>query len=180
MTNIEIIASSKKIKTVEDILKNIDLIADLVKEDSVRIIRSTGGFCDETFEEKYAEAVKWTKKQLDKHHLLFYQRIYTCKNVKQAIKLLIARITNNVRNQFNSNRKDTVAYWSVREKDTFYENVLLEMNATDPLQILLDKEMQILAEEAQQKNLEEYKEELLKIAEIKKNENNNLQLVISF
>jgi len=180
MTNIEILANSSRIQKIEDIFYNLELIFDLLKEDVIRIIQKFGGYKDDLFEEKYAEAKIWTTKQLNKHHLKLYQRIYTCKSVKQAIKLLIARITNNVRNQFNSNRKDTVAYWSVREKDTFYENVLLEMNANDPLEILLDEEMQILLDEDKQENLTNYKNEIIKIMKVEKNKNNHFQLSLNF
>ena len=180
MTNIEIIAGSQKIRKVEDILENIDLISDLLKEDVVRIIKKVDYFCDESFEEKYAEAILHTKKQLNKHHLRLYKRIFTCKNIKQALNLLLIRMANNVKNQFDKNRKGTVAYWSAKTKETVKQNVTEKMQAADPLALLLDKEMQILAEEAKIENLKEYKKELLKIAEIKKNENNNFQLVISF
>ena len=180
MTNIEILAGSSKIKTVEDILKNLDLITDLLKEDVVRIIKKTGGFTDDTFEGKYAEAIKWTKKQLNKHHLKLYQRIFKCDDIKAALRLLLVRITNNTRNQFDTKRKNTVSYWSLRKTQNLHEKIIEKMQAEDPLEILLDKEMQILSKEAKIENLKEYKKELLKIAEIKKNENNNLQMVISF
>ena len=179
MTNIEIIAQSSKIKKIEDILENLDLILDLLKEDVIKIIKATGGFCDESFEEKYAQATRWTKKQLDKHHLRFYKRIYTCNTVKQALKLLLTRIVANTRNQFDNKRKNTVAYCSAKVKETLKQNVVEKMQL-DPLELLLDKEMQILSDQEKIENLKEYKKELLKIAEIKKNENNNLQLVISF
>ena len=179
MTNIEIIAQSSKIKKIEDILENLDLIFDMLKEDVIKIIKATGGFCDESFEEKYAQATRWTKKQLDKHHLRLYKRIYTCNSVKQALKLLLTRIVANTRNQFDNKRKNTVAYCSAKVKETLKQNVVEKMQL-DPLELLLDKEMQILSDQEKIENLKEYKKELLKIAEIKKNENNNLQLVISF
>jgi len=180
MTNIEIIANSKKIKTVEDILKNIDLISDLIKEDVKRIIRSAGFFIDELFEEKYAAAIKWTKKQLDKHHLLLYQRIYKCKNIKQVLNLLLIRITNNVRNQFDSKRKGTVAYFNSQKKGIMNEEILEKMTAEDPLEILLDQEMQILTTEAKQESLTNYKNEIRKIMKVEKTKNNYLQLALNF
>ena len=180
MTNIEIIAGSTKIKKVEDILVNIDLIADLLKEDSVRIIRSTGGFCDETFEEKYAEAIKWTKKQLNKHHLKLYQRIFKCDDIKAALRLLLVRITANIKNQFNLHRKGTVSYNKNLKKQQLKDDVIKNMNMDDPLEILLSEEMQILSEEVKIKNLKNYKEEIAKIAKIEKNENNNFQLIFNF
>ena len=179
MTNIEIIAGSTKIKKVEDILVNIDLIADLVKEDSVRIIRSTGGFCDETFEEKYAEAIKWTKKQLNKHHLKLYQKIFQCGDIKVALQLLLVRITANVKNQFDAKRKNTVGYWNSKKKATLNSEVMEKINAADPLQILLDAEMQILAEEDAEKNIEKYKNEIKEITKIVK-VGNHFQLEVDF
>jgi len=178
MTNIEIIANSKKIKTVEDILKNIDLISDLFKEDVVRIIKKAGGFIDDTFEEKYAAAIKWTIKQLNKHNLRLYKRIFTCKSVKEALKLLLIRITNNVRNQFCAERKGTVAYCSAKVKETLKQNVVEKMHL-DPLELLLDKEMQILAEKDARKNLKEYKNEIKEITKIKK-VGNHFQLFFDF
>ena len=179
MSNIEIIASAPKIKKVEDILVNIDLISDLLKEDVVRIIKKVDYFCDESFEEKYAEAILHTKKQLNKHHLRLYKRIFTCKNIKQALNLLLIRMANNVKNQFDKNRKGTVAYWNAKTKETVKQNIIKKMNANDPLEILLDQEMQILAEEAQQKNLEEYKEELKQITRIEK-VGNHFQLAFNY
>ena len=180
MSNIEIIASAPKIKKVEDILVNIDLISDLLKEDVVRIIKKVDYFCDESFEEKYAEAILHTKKQLNKHHLRLYKRIFTCKNIKQALNLLLIRMANNVKNQFDKNRKGTVAYWSAKTKETVKQNVSEKMQAADPLALLLDKEMQILSEEEKIENLKNYKEEIAKIAKIEKNENNNFQLIFNF
>ena len=179
MTNIELIANSPKIKTIADILKNIDLIFDLLKEDSVRIIRSTGGFIDEAFEEKYAEAIKWTKKQLNKHHLKLYQRIFKCDDIKAALRLLLVRITANIKNQFDNKRKNTVAYCSAKVKETLKQNVVEKINAADPLQILLDAEMQILAEEDAEKNIEKYKNEIKEITKIDK-VGNYFQLAFSF
>ena len=180
MTNIELIANSPKIKTIADILKNIDLITDVLKEDAMRIIKRKGGFTDNDWEQYYAEAAKWTKKQLNKHHLKFYQRIFKCGDIKAALRLLLVRIIANVKNQFDKNRKGTVAYWSAKTKETVKQNVTEKMQAADPLALLLDKEMQILAEEAKIENLKNYKEEIAKIAKIEKNENNNFQLIFNF
>ena len=179
MTNIELIANSPKIKTIADILKNIDLITDVLKEDAMRIIKRKGGFTDNDWEQYYAEAAKWTKKQLNKHHLKFYQRIFKCGDIKAALRLLLVRIIANVKNQFDKNRKGTVAYWSAKTKETVKQNIIKKMNANDPLEILLDQEMQILAEEAQQKNLEEYKEELKQITRIEK-VGNHFQLAFNY
>ena len=161
------------------VTKNLDLISDLLKEDVIRITKAAGGFCDESFEEKYAQAIEWTKKQLNKHHLKLYKRIFTCKSVKQALNFLLIRITNNVRNQFDAKRKNTVAYWSSKKKEELRQNVVEKMQL-DPLELLLDKEMQILVKEAKIKNLKNYKEEIAKIAKIEKNENNNFQLIFNF
>ena len=179
MTNIEILAGSEKIKKIEDILENLDLIFDMLKEDVIKIIKATGGFCDESFEEKYAQATRWTKKQLDKHHLRIFKRIYTCNSVKQALKLLLTRIVANTRNQFDNKRKNTVAYCSAKVKETLKQNVVEKINAADPLQILLDAEMQILAEEDAEKNIEKYKNEIKEITKIDK-VGNYFQLAFSF
>ena len=180
MTNIELIANSPKIKTIADILKNIDLITDVLKEDAMRIIKRKGGFTDNDWEQYYAEAAKWTKKQLNKHHLKFYQRIFKCGDIKAALRLLLVRIIANVKNQFDKNRKGTVAYWSAKTKETVKQNFTEKMQAADPLALLLDKEMQILSEEEKIENLKNYKEEIAKIAKIEKNENNNFQLIFNF
>ena len=179
MTNIEIIAGSAKIKKIEDIFENLDLIFDLLKEDVGRIIAKAGGYIDSEFDTKYAEAIKWTKKQLSKHHLKLYQRIFKCGDIKAALRLLLVRIIANVKNQFDKNRKGTVAYWSAKTKETVKQNIIKKMNANDPLEILLDQEMQILAEEAQQKNLEKYKEELKQITRIEK-VGNHFQLAFNY
>ena len=179
MTNIEIIAGSPKIKKIEDILQNLDIIADLLKEDVIRIIQKKGGYVDSEFESKYSKAKSWTETQLKKHHLTLYKRIYTCKNIKKVLEILLIRIVANTRNQFDSKRKNTVAYWSTKTKETVKQNIIKKMNANDPLEILLDQEMQILAEEAQQKNLEDYKEELKQITRIEK-VGNHFQLAFNY
>lgn len=170
MTNIEIIENSGKIKTIEDILENIDLISDLLREDVARIIASKGGYTDYDFEQYYSEAIRWTKIQLEKHHLKIYKRIFKCGNIKAALRLLLVRITSNVKNQFVTNRKGTVAYHKSLKKREMEENVMEKMNADDPLNLLLDQEMQILVKENDIQNLNKYKKEIAKIVKIKKNQ----------
>lgn len=180
MTNIELIANSSKIKKIEDILLNVDLVADLLMEDVIKIIKKNGGYIDFDINMYYAEAIKWTKIQLNKHHLKLYKRIFTCGNIKAALQLILVRIVANIKNQFDLHRKGTVAFYKSLKKQEIQEDIIKKMNTSDPLELLLDVEMQILVKEERLEYLKLYKKKLLEIVKIKKNENNNLQMIISF
>ena len=99
----QIIKNCNKIVNVNDVLNNLDLISDIVKEDVFRITKSKGIFFAD-FEFTYANAVTILKNQLKKSHLKAIKRFIHCKNIENATSWLIQRIISNMRNISKNNR----------------------------------------------------------------------------
>ncbi len=90
----EIINYSHKIKTTYDLINNLDLISELVKEDVFKITKSKQIFFAD-FDFTYADAVDMLRIQLQKSYLKGTKRFIQSKNIEEALKWLISRILNN-------------------------------------------------------------------------------------
>ncbi len=97
MQLVEILSNSNKIKTVDDLLNHFDLVVELAREDILKIAKSKRlKFND--FDFAYSCSVEIIKKQLLKKHLQAIQRFFNFDNLENALKWLISRILNNMRN----------------------------------------------------------------------------------
>ena len=97
MQLVEILSSSNKIKTVDDLLNHFDLVVELARDDIYKIAKSKQLlFGDYDF--AYADAVDMLKRQLQKSHLKGISRFLQCENISNAVSWLIERLLNNMRN----------------------------------------------------------------------------------
>ncbi|MBP9491036.1 MAG: hypothetical protein KBE77_06270 [Aliarcobacter sp.] len=97
MQLVEILSYSNKIKTVDDLLNNFDLVAELARDDIYKIAKSKRLLFSD-FDFAYADAVEMLKSQLQKSHLKGISRFLQCKNISNAVSWLIERLLNNMRN----------------------------------------------------------------------------------
>lgn len=93
----EIIKSCSKIKTVDDLLANFDVIIELAKDDVQRIAQSKNLFFFD-FDFTYNDATKMLKRTIQKTHLRAVQKFLTCDNVDEAARWVCQRLLNNMRN----------------------------------------------------------------------------------
>lgn len=105
MKLIEILSHCNKIEKIDDLLNNYDLIVELAKLDVKKILKSKQiRFPD--FEFSYSTSVLMTKDQLSKKYLTGSKRFLNSTNINDAIRWLISRLVNNMRNSaFNRKYK---------------------------------------------------------------------------
>ena len=98
MNTIEILIYYSKLKTVQDLVNNIDLVTDIVKDDVYKIAKSKQIYFAD-FDFTYGCAVEILRKQLSKIHLKGIKKFFlNCNNLENGLKWLISRILNNMRN----------------------------------------------------------------------------------
>jgi hypothetical protein len=97
MQLVEILSSSNKIKTVDDLLNHFDLVIELARDDIYKIAKSKRLLFSD-FDFAYADAVEMLKSQLQKSHLKGISRFLRCENIANAVSWLIERLLNNMRN----------------------------------------------------------------------------------
>lgn len=93
----EIIKNSKKIATVDDVVNNIDFIAEIAKEDVLKIAKSKRIYFAD-FDFTYSDAVEMLRNQLQKSDLKGIRRFLGFKNIANAGSWLIERLVNNMKN----------------------------------------------------------------------------------
>lgn len=93
----EILSSSNKIKTIDDLLNHFDLVVELARDDICKIAKSKRLLFGD-FDFVYADAVEMLKSQLQKSHLKGISRFLQCENISNAVSWLIERLLNNMRN----------------------------------------------------------------------------------
>ena len=103
MQLLEIINKSNKVNTIHEMIENIDLIIELVKDD-VKVISRSKQIYFADFDYTFSISKFIIKKQLAKSHLTAIKRFYECKNIDDAIKWLASRLLNNMRN-ITTNKK---------------------------------------------------------------------------
>lgn len=97
MQLVEILSHSNKIKTVDDLLNNFDLIIELARDDIYKIAKSKRLLFSD-FDFAYGDAVEMLRSQLQKSHLKGISRFLQCENISNAVSWLIERLLNNMRN----------------------------------------------------------------------------------
>ena len=97
MNAIEILINNSKLRTVQNLVYNIDLVTDIIKDDVYKIAKSKRIYFYD-FDFAYSCSVEIIKKQLLKKHLQAIQRFFNFDNLENALKWLMSRILNNMRN----------------------------------------------------------------------------------
>ena len=98
MNAIEILINNSKLKTIQNLVDNIDLVTDIIKDDVYKIAKSKRIYFYD-FDFTYVCSVEILKKQLSKIHLEGIKKFFfNSDNLKNALKWLMSRILNNMRN----------------------------------------------------------------------------------
>ena len=105
MNAIEILINYSKLETVQNLVDNIDLVTDIIKDDVYKIAKSKRIYFYD-FDFTYGCSVEIIKEQLLKKHLQGIQRFFNFDNLENGLKWFISRILNNMRNiTINTNFK---------------------------------------------------------------------------
>jgi len=117
------ILQNSKIKNVDDLIRNIDAVVELAREDVARISRAKRLFFGD-FDSTYKTATKILSYTLTKQHLNAIKRFMRCDSIENAVHWLVARILNNMINI--TTNKNYVLYVSPKfrdfDKNSFCEN----------------------------------------------------------
>ena len=97
MNAIEILINYSKLETVQNLVDNIDLVTDIIKDDVYKIAKSKRIYFYD-FDFTYGCSVEIIKEQLLKKHLQGIQRFFNFDNLENGLKWFISRILNNMRN----------------------------------------------------------------------------------
>ena len=97
MNAIEILINYSKLETVQNLVYNIDLVTDIIKDDVYKIAKSKWIYFYD-FDFTYGCSVEIIKEQLLKKHLQGIQRFFNFDNLENGLKWFISRILNNMRN----------------------------------------------------------------------------------
>ena len=150
MNTVEIIKNSKKIKTVDDIIKNIDLLVDLMIDDVSKILQKNNIKSPQDFNDYYSEAAKKLKNSLqNKQYLKGVKRFFNCGDVEQALYLFLRKLTSNVRNEMSLKRGQSIA---IQKKKLKHQ--VEYMDHSDPLDLIIAEEEQELQQQNQEQEIE--------------------------
>ena len=97
MNAIEILINYSKLETVQNLVDNIDLVTDIIKDDVYKIAKSKRIYFYD-FDFTYGCSVEIIKEQLLKKHLQGIQRFFNFDNLENGLKWFISCILNNMRN----------------------------------------------------------------------------------
>ena len=97
MNAIEILINYSKLETVQNLVDNIDLVTDIIKDDVYKIAKSKRIYFYD-FDFTYGCSVEIIKEHLLKKHLQGIQRFFNFDNLENGLKWFISRILNNMRN----------------------------------------------------------------------------------
>lgn len=94
---VEIVKKCKKINSVDDLLKHLDWLIELAREDVFNITKSKKIYFSD-FDYFFNEAVLLLKNQLKKTHLRAVNNFFKNGILENALKWIISRIINNMKN----------------------------------------------------------------------------------
>ncbi len=158
MTNIQILVNSGRLKKVEDILSNFDLVADMLKEDVTRTL-AKAGIVATSIDDYYTAATRIIKENLSKkRHLGGIKRLLSCSDIEAGLKILLSKLRGYTHNQMIKDRKYSVTWWKKR-----WRNEVETMDTMhDPLELLLQeeekREERQRKKQAKEKEIEKYRE----------------------
>ncbi|MDD3497847.1 MAG: hypothetical protein PHH92_10735 [Aliarcobacter skirrowii] len=92
------ILQNSKIKNANDLVENLDAIAELAKDDIARIAKAKKIFFSD-FDFAYKSGIEMLKNTLQKSKIpRAAKKFLRCENIENAVKWLLARILNNMKN----------------------------------------------------------------------------------
>ena len=116
---------SNKIQNVDDLLKNIDCICEIAKEDVQKITTAKRLYFYD-FDFTYFESTQILKKQLQKTHLRAIKNFLKCENIENAVSFLIQRLLNNMINiTTNKNYKN---YINMQENAKYFDEEISDVD----------------------------------------------------
>lgn len=93
----EILTKSPRLLFVEDILRNLDAIIELARDDVRRVARSRAKYFA-VFDSTFAIASHMIKETLQKLHLKAIRRILSCRKIKEFANWIVSRLLNYMQN----------------------------------------------------------------------------------
>ncbi|MBD3843639.1 MAG: hypothetical protein IE909_17525 [Campylobacterales bacterium] len=94
----DVLKNSSKVKSVNDLVANIDAVAELAKNDIARIAKAKKIYFTD-FDFAYKTGTEMLKNTLQKSKIpRAAARFLRCENIENAVKWLLARILNNMKN----------------------------------------------------------------------------------
>lgn len=100
---IEIVKKCKKVNSFDDLLKHLDWLIELAREDVFNITKSKKIYFSD-FDYFFNEAVLLLKNQLKKTHLRAVNNFFKNEILEDALKWMISRIINNMKNISTNSR----------------------------------------------------------------------------
>ena len=130
------ILQNSKIKNAKDFIENLDAIAELAKDDVARIaIAKKIYFID--FDFAYKSGVEMLKNTLQKSKIpRSAAKFLKCENIENAVKWLLARIINNMKNATTNPKYKT--YYSPPNLREIHENMASSKNDFEELEIEIE------------------------------------------
>ena len=172
----EIISASKKIKNTKDVLKNMDLILDLIKIDVQNIINKKSQHPN--FDDFFNAATKKLIKNITKKkYLKGIQKIDRCVNIYLLIVILIKKITGMVKNEYNIERKNSYAQHYLKIKQELLDD---RTTTEDPLNLIIAEEDEKEAKALSKNEVKRYKKIIIKNTKMEKKKNGYFQLCLIF
>ena len=117
------ILQNSKIKNVDDLIQNLNAVAELAREDVARIAKAQRLYFAD-FDSTYTTAVQMFENTIIKRHLEAIKRFIRCNNLENAVHWLIARLLNNMVNITTNQKYNLYASPKFRDfdKNSFYDN----------------------------------------------------------
>lgn len=135
-TLIDILQNSNKIKSVNDLVSNIDLIAELAKDDIARIARAKGKFFPD-FDFAFSSGLEMLKTTLAKTKIpkKTVAKFLKCENVENAANWLVARLLNNM---LNITTNESYKMYECPKFGEMHESITSNKNELEELEMELE------------------------------------------
>lgn len=129
------ILQNSKIKNANDLVENLDAIAELAKDDIARIAKAKKIFFSD-FDFAYKSGIEMLKNTLQKSKIpRAAKKFLRCENIENAVKWLLARILNNMKNATTNPNYKTYCCPKIVE---MHESVASPKNEFEELEMELE------------------------------------------
>lgn len=129
------ILQNSKIKSVNDLIANIDAVAELAKDDIARIAKAKKIYFTD-FDFAYKSGIEMLKNTLQKSKIpRAASKFLKCENIENAVKWLLARLLNNMKNATTNPNYKT---YCCPEFGELHENIASSKNDYEELEMELE------------------------------------------